>query len=448
MSKPLLEILIIFLLLVINGIFAMSEIAIVSARKARLQQQAEEGNKKARAALALATKPNDFLSTVQIGITLVGILVGAFGGATIAEELAATLNKVHWLAPYSEAVSVGLVVLVITYFSLIIGELVPKRAALSNPERVAAIVAGPMRRLSVIFSPLVRLLSKSTDVVIKLYGIRPSTEPSVTEEEIKVMVEQGAQVGVLEEAEQDMIEGVLRLGERQVGALMTPRTQVVWISLEDSKEEIRNKVITSQHSRFPLAQDDLENILGIVHTKEILAQILDGRELDLKSLLAEPVYVPEKMPVLQILEIFKQQRTHIALVVNEYGGFEGIITPSDILEGIVGYMPFIGAAAEPKVMQREDGSLLVDGLLDIDEFKEFLNIDTLPDEDTGIYQTVAGFVIAQMGKIPSVGQGFTWRKYHFEVVDMDWRRIDKVLVTLIENDAFPAGSQQDADPNI
>jgi putative hemolysin len=437
MEKPILEILIIFLLLVFNGIFAMSELAIVSARKARLRQQAEEGSQKARAALALATSPNDFLSTVQIGITLVGILAGAFGGATIAEELADTLRKVHWLAPYSQAVSVGLVVLGITYFSLIIGELVPKRVALNNPEKVAAIVAAPMRALSVIFSPAVRLLSRSTDVVIKLSGLQPSTEPSVTEEEIKVMVEQGAQVGVLEEAEQDMIEGVLRLGSRQVGALMTPRTQVVWISLDDSNEVISHKVITSQHSRFPLAKDDLDNILGIVHTKEILAQILDGQVLDLKSLLSEPVYVPEKMPVLQMLEIFKQQSTHIALVVNEYGGFEGIVTTSDILEGIVGYMPFIGSIAEPKVVQRENGSFLVDGLLNIYEFKEFLNIEKLPDDETGNYQTVAGFVIDQMGKIPSVGQRFTWGKYHFEVVDMDWRRIDKVLVTLINEYNLP-----------
>jgi putative hemolysin len=429
MGKPVLEILIIFLLLIINGIFAMSEMAIVSARKARLQQQADEGDPKARAALALANNPNDFLSTVQIGITLVGILAGAFGGATIAEELAALLSKVGWLAPYSEAVSVGLVVLVITYFSLVIGELVPKRAALNDAERVAGLVAAPMRRLSIIFSPIVRLLGKSTDAVIKLYGIKPSTEPAVTEEEIKVMVEQGAQVGVLEEAEQDMIEGVLRLGERQVSALMTPRTQVVWINLEDTPEEIRKKVITSQHSRFPLVDGDQDNIVGIVHTKEILAQILAGQPLDLKALKTEPVYVPEKMPILQILELFKQQGIHIALVVNEYGSFEGIITPRDILEGIVGYMPFFGAATEPKVVQREDGSFLVDGLLSIDEFKEFLNIDALPEDDTGIYQTVAGFVIAQMGKIPSAGQRFKWGKFQFEVVDMDWRRIDKILVS-------------------
>jgi putative hemolysin len=294
-----------------------------------------------------------------------------------------------------------------------------------------------MRAMSVIFSSFVRTLSRSAAMVKKLFGMRPSTEPSVTEEEIKVMVEQGAQVGVLEEAEHDMIEGVLRLGERQVGALMTPRTQVVWISLDDSTEEIRNRVITSQHSRFPLAKGDLDNILGIVHAKEILVQILDGQALDLKAILSEPVYVPEKMPVLQILDVFKQQGTHIALVVNEYGGFEGIITPSDILEGIVGYMPYIGAAAAPKVVQRDDGSLLVDGLLNIDEFKEFLNIEKLPDEDAGIYQTVAGFVIAQMGKIPSVGQRFTWGKYHFEVVDMDWRRIDKVLVTLAQEEPPP-----------
>lgn len=437
MPYLIVEILIIFFLLVLNGIFSMSEIAIVSSRKARLQQQAEAGNHRARTALNLATSPNEFLSTVQIGITLVGIFTGVFGGATIAEELAAVLRKVHWLAPYSEAISVGLVVIVITYFSLVLGELVPKRIGLNHAERISIVIAAPMRALSKMLSPLVRLLGASADFVIKLLGIRPSKEPPVTEEEIKVMVEQGTQTGVIEEAEQDMIEGVLRLGERQVGAVMTPRTQVVSINLDDSKEEIRNKVINCQHSRYPVVESDLDNILGIVHTKEILAQILDGQALDLKALLTEPVYIPEKMSALKVLELFKQQNTHIALVVDEYGGFQGVITPSDILEGIVGFMPFIGAAIEPKAVQREDGSLLVDGLLDIDEFKEILHLDKLPDEDAGIFHTVAGFVIAQLGEIPFVGQQFTWGKYTFEVVDMDWRRIDKVLVTLVEDETPP-----------
>jgi putative hemolysin len=448
MSKPVLEILIIFFLLIFSGILTLAEIAIMSARKARLQQQVEAGNPKARAALELANHPDDTLSAIQVGITLIGILAGALGGATIADELAAALNKVKWLAPYHHALSVGLVVLIITYFSVTLSALVPKRLALNNAERVAAAMTAPLRVLTAFFTPVVYLLNRSTDGIIKLSGIRPSTELAVTEEEIMGMVEQGAQVGVLEEAEQDMIEGVLRMGERQVGALMTPRTQVVSISLDNAQAEIRNIIITSQHSRYPVVQGDLDNILGIVHTKEILAQVLAGQPLDLKALITEPVYVPEKMPILQIMELFKQQANHIALVVNEYGGFEGLITPGDIVGGIVGYMPFINDALEPKITPREDGSLLVDGLLNIDQFKDFLDIDELPDEDTGNYQTVAGFVIAQMGKIPTIGQRFTWGKYRFEVVDMDWRRIDKVLVTLSENHAPLTGRQDDGAHDI
>ena len=428
MDNPFLEILIIFFFLILNGIFAMSEIAMVSARKARLQQGADEGDAKARVALELATNPNDFLAAVQIGITLIGILAGAFGGATIAEELEAYLNTIPGLVRYSEAISVGIVVLGITYFSLVIGELVPKRVGLNNAERVAILIAAPMQILTRIVSPFVRVLSISTDLTLRLLGIRPSDEPSVTQEEIKVMIEQGTQVGIFEEAEQDMIEGVLRLGERRVGALMTPRSQVVWINLDDSVEEIKQKVSDSQYSRFPLADHSLDEVLGIVYTKDILVQSLGGQPLDLKAIAHEPLFVTEQLPALKVLELFKQKGAHSALVVEEHGVIQGIITHNDILEDIVGYMPFIGAVNEPEVVQREDGSLLVDGLLTIDKIKEILEVEHLPEEESGFYRTVGGFVFAQMGKVPSAGEGFVWGGYHFEVVDMDWRRVDKVLI--------------------
>ena len=375
MGNSVFEVLIIFVLLIANGIFAMSEIAIVSARKTRLQQLAEEGNASAQTALDLATNSSQFLSTVQIGITLIGILAGAFGGATLAEGIASGLATIPLLMPYSEAIGVGIVVVVITYLSLIIGELVPKRVALNNPERIAASVAGPMNALSRVASPLVRLLSGSTDVIIRLLGIKPSDEPAVTEEEVKVLIEQGTQVGVFHPVEQDMIEGVLRLGERSVAAVMTPRTQIVWIDLNDPAEEIYRKVVGSHHSRFPVARESLDNFLGIILAKDLLAQHWQGQPLDLKSLLREPLFVPETMPALRLLELFKKKGTHVAMVLDEYGGVQGMITHNDILEDIAGNVSVPGEPAEPQAVRREDGSWLVDGLLHIDRLKEIFDLD-------------------------------------------------------------------------
>jgi putative hemolysin len=429
LSNPVSEVLIIFLLLVANGILAMAEIAIVSARKARLQHLAEAGNSQARAALELATNPNQFLATVQIGITLVGILAGAFGGATIAEEIATRLNEIPSLAPYGETIGVGMVVLGITYFSVVIGELVPKRLALNNAERIASAVAAPMRALSTITAPVVWLLGVSTDVVIRLLGVKPSIEPSITPEEIKVLIEHGTESGVFEASEQDMIESVLRLDERRVGALMTPRTQIVWFDIEDSPEDIRRKIANSQHSRFPVVQDSLDNVLGIVRAKDLLNQSLAGQPLGLGPLLRPPLFVPESMSALKVLELFKQKGTHIALIMDEYGGIQGMVTHNDILEDIAGYIPSAGEPAEPQATRREDGSWLLDGLLHIDELKEVFDIGELPDEEHGHYQTVGGFVMAQLRSIPTVGQCFEWGRLRFEVVDMDGRRVDKVLVT-------------------
>jgi putative hemolysin len=431
LGNPIFEISVIFLLLVANGLFAMSEIAVVSARKARLQQWAEEGNPKARIALELANEPNQFLSTGQVGITLVGILAGAFGGATLAEQLALYFEGIPALATYSEAIAVTIVVIIITYFSLVIGELVPKRLGLNNPERIAMAVAKPMVTLSKITSPIVRLLTFSTEVVIWLLGIKPSTEPVVTEEEIKVLIEQGTQVGVFAEAEQDMIEGVLRLGERRIGMLITPRTQIIWIDIEDSFEEIKRTIIAHHHSFFPVAKNNLDNLLGVVRAKDLLAQILEGEPFDLKKLLLPPLFVPERMPALRVLELFKQKSVRIAFVIDEYGSIQGMVTHDDILEDIVGDTSLTGRPDEFKAVRRDDGSWLVDGMLHIDELKEILDIDELPGEAEGYYQTVAGFIINQLGAIPAVGQWFTWDGYRFEVVDMDGRRVDRVLVEIL-----------------
>lgn len=430
MNELALEIIIIFLLLVANGVFAMSEIAVVAARKIRLQQLADSGNKQAQAALKLAKNPNQFLATVQVGITLVGILAGAFGGATIAENIAAYLNTLPILAPYSELIGVGIVVIVITYLSLIIGELVPKRLALNNPERIASMMAPPMQFLSKIALPVVRLLDISTNVVIRLLGVKPSLEPAITLEEIKVLIEQGTESGIFEETEQDMIENVLRLDERPVGAWMTPRTKIVWLDIDEPLEEIRRKVVEYHYSRFPVAKDNLDNIIGVVRAKDLLVQSLTHQPLDLKGLLRPPLFIPESMSALDVLELFKKQGTHIALVTDEYGGIEGMITHNDILEDIVGNIPIAGEpSAEPQAQQREDGSWLVDGLLDIDTLKEIFEIEQLPDEEDRGYHTVGGFIMSQVHGIPIVGQYFEWRHLRFEVVDMDGRRVDKVLIS-------------------
>lgn len=431
MSSVAWEILIIFLLLIANGIFAMAEIAVISARKTRLQQLAEAGSVKARAALALANEPNQFLATVQIGITLVGILAGAFGGATLAETIAAYLSWIPLLAPYAETASVVLVVLGITYFSLIIGELVPKRLALNHAEGIAIAVAGPMRALSAAAGPAVRMLSFSTEIVIRILRIKPSAEPSITPEEIKVLIEQGTESGVFEESEQDMIENVLQLDERRISAFMTPRTQIVWFDADDSADDIRHKVANCQHSRFPVIKDSLDNVLGIVRAKDLLNQSLSGQPLDLKALLQPPLFVPESMSALKVLELFKQKRTHIALIADEYGGIHGMITHNDILEDITGYVPFssAGGPAEPQAMQREDGSWLLDGLLAINELKEIFDLERLPEEEHGHYQTVGGLVMTQIRSIPTAGQWFECGGLRFEVMDMDGRRVDKVLVT-------------------
>lgn len=431
MNELALEVIIIFLLIVANGVFAMSEIAVVTARKIRLQQLADSGNKQAQAALKLAQNPNQFLATVQVGITLIGIMAGAFGGATIAETIAAYLNTIPLLASYSELIGVGVVVIVITYLSLIIGELVPKRLALNNPERIASMMALPMRFLSKIALPVVRLLDISTNVIIRLLGVKPSTEPSITLEEIKVLIEQGAESGVFEETEQDMIENVLRLDERPVGAWMTPRTKIVWLDIEESLEAIQRKVIEHRYSRYPVAKDNLDNVIGIIRAKDLLVQNLTQQPLDLKVLLHPSLFIPESMSALDVLELFKEQGTHIALVTDEYGGIEGMVTHNNILEGIVGSMPSVGEpSVEPQVQQREDGSWLVDGLLDIDTLKEIFEIEQLPDEEDRGYYTVGGFMMSQVRGIPVAGQHFEWRNLRFEVVDMDGRRVDKVLISI------------------
>ncbi len=434
--SPIIEILIVLLIIFVNGIFVMSELAIISARKVRLQQLANQGDKNARVALELANAPNQFLALVQIGITLLIILSGIFGEATIARRLTPLFVRIPWLATYSEPLASVVAVLTTTYLSLIIGELVPKRLALNYPEKIAAIVAVPMRMLTNIASPIVYLLSASTDLVVRLLGIRPSTEPQVTEEEIRVLIEQGTEAGTFEEAEQDMVERVFRLGDRPVNALMTPRPDIVWLDLDDSAEENRKKMLDSSHSRFPVCQGGLDNVLGVMHVTDLLARSLSGQSLDLTVGLRQPVFVPESTRGLKILELFKQTGIHLALVVDEYGVIQGLVTLNDIMVEIVGDVPSAGELEEPLAVQREDGSWLLDGMLPVDEFFEIFEINELPTEHRGSYQTLGGFVITHLGKIPSATDNFDWNHLRFEVMDMDGNRVDKVLVTPMERKLF------------
>ncbi|MGH8000180.1 MAG: hemolysin family protein, partial [Brasilonema sp.] len=400
----------------------------VSSRKVRLQQLANQGDPKARAALKLAEAPNQFLSTVQVGITLIGILTGAFGGATIAEKLAPYLKLVPFLASYSEVIAVVIVVLIITYLSLIIGELVPKRLALNNPERIATAVAIPMRALSALASPAVYLLSASTDLVLRILGIGPSTEPQVTEEEIKILIEQGTEEGTFEEAEQDMVARVFRFGDRPVNSFMTPRPDIVWLDLEDSTEENRRKVIDGGYSRYPVSQGGLDNVLGIIPVTDLLARSFCGEKLDLTVGLRQPVYVPESTRGLKVLELFKQTVTHMALVVDEYGVIQGLVTLNDVMIEIVGDVPSVDGQEDPQIVQREDGSWLLDGMLSIDEFFELFDVEELSHENRRSYQTLGGFVMSHLGRIPSAADHFEWQDMRLEVMDMDGNRVDKVLV--------------------
>jgi putative hemolysin len=422
------EILIILLLIITNGIFVTSEMAIVSVRKVRLQQMANQGNLRARVALELANAPNRFLGTVQVGITLLAILSGAFGESAISAQVKPLFNRIPWLAEYSETIAMTIAILILTYLTIVIGELLPKRLALNHPEAIAASVAIPMQMLATFTSPVVRLLSASTDMVVKILGIQPSTEPQVTEEEIKVLIEQGTEAGTFEEAEQDMLNRVMRLGDRRVSALMTPRPEIVWLDLEDSWDTNRQVMIDNIHSQFPVCQGDLDNVLGIIHVNDLLGRCLSNQTLELTTTLRRPLYVPENTPGLRILELFKQSGTHIAIVVDEYGVIQGLVTLNDILEEIVGDIPSVDQIDEPQAVRREDGSWLVDGMLPVEEFFELFALDEISREQRGNYHTMGGFVVTQLGRIPSATDHFEWEGMRFEVMDMDGNRVDKVLV--------------------
>jgi len=425
------EILGLLFLFLLNGVFSMSEIAVVTARKPRLRQRAAEGDARAATALELAETPNLFLSTVQIGVTLLGVASGALGGASLAGRLATLLARVSWLAPYSETVALVIVLGTITYLSVVIGELVPKRLAMSRPEQIASLMARPMRLFATVSAPVVHLLSISTRILTRALGIRADGEPPVTDEEIESLFREGTEAGVFEEAEQDMVKGVLTLGDRRASALMTPRPEMVWLDVGESREGLLAKLAEFRHSRFPVAQGSLDHIIGEVQAKDLLLQLLRGEEFDIGALVRPPLYVPEVMPALRVLETLKQSGTELALVINEYGSVEGLVTLADVMEDVVGEVVAEEEEAQPEIVQREDGSWLVDAMVTIDELKELLDVPVLPDEETGLYQTVAGFMVLELGHIPSVAERYEWDGLRFEVLDMAGQRVNRVLVSEI-----------------
>lgn len=422
------EFLLLFILFIVNGLFSMSEIAVVSARRVRLQKMSGEGNAGAQAALELGDAPDRFLSTVQVGITLVGVLSGAFGGAALAAHLAPLIEKIEFLAPYAETLSFILVVLVITYFSLVVGELVPKRLALNAPERVASIVSRPMNFISRWTSPVVSLLSFSTNVILKIFRQNKPPEALVTEEEIHAVILQGASAGILDETEQELMESVIRLDDNRITALMTPRTKIVWLDTSAGEAEIRRTIKESPFSRLLICDGSLDNLRGFVKAKDLLSFLLTENTIDLDAVIKQPLFVPETVSALEVLEKFRDSGTHLAVIVDEFGATEGIVTTNDILEEIIGELPDGSGVRTQSAVRRDDGSWLLDGRLSTADFCDILGINSLPAGESGKYQTLAGFVIKRLDKIPSVGDRFEWGGMVFEVVVMDGKRVDRILI--------------------
>jgi putative hemolysin len=423
----LLEIGVIIVLVLLNGAFAMSELAIVSSRRLRLQAMQRRGSAGAAAALALAEDPQRFLPTVQVGITLIGIFAGAFGGARLASTLGSLLDAIPGVAPFGTEIAFGLVVVAITYLSLILGELVPKQIALRNPERVAAVVARPLAALARISSPVVWLLGKSSALVLGLFGPPPPPEQSVTEEEVKAVVAEGAQAGALEHEERHMIERVLRLADKPVRALMTPRNDLAWLDRSDPPEAIARRLRESEVTRFVVADGRVDNVVGVVVAKDLLDQMLAGEALAIAPVLRAPLVLPDTLSALDALERLRGDRLGLALVMDEYGSFEGVVTASDLLEAIVGDLSPTEPAPDGTAVVRADGSLLLDGSMASDELRARLELPDLPG--AGTYHTVAGLMLALLNRVPKEGDRIVWAGWRFEIVDMDGRRVDKVLAS-------------------
>ncbi|HEX5026264.1 MAG TPA: hemolysin family protein [Agriterribacter sp.] len=421
----MIEILIILGLILLNGIFSMAEIAVVSSRKTRLETQAAKGDKRAKEVLKLSEKPDTFFSTVQIGITLIGILTGIFSGQALKADLVGYLNRFEWIRPYANGSATAIVVIIVTYFTLILGELVPKRIGLSHPENIAKLLAGPMRVLSRIAYPFVWFLSKSTYYIIKLLNIR-GKDNQVTEEEIKAIISEGTEQGTIEEAEQEIIERVFHLGDRNITSLMTHRNDIVWFSLHKDEAKIKEKIVAEPHSVYPVCETNIDDIKGVVSIKDLYVH--ESTTL-LSEIMQPTLFVPENNTAYQVLERFKETKIHCCFVVDEYGSLLGMITLNDILEAIVGDIPETDEE-DYEIVERDDGTYFVDGQIPFYDFLRAFEKTEWMNEGEHDFDTLAGFILHQLERIPHTSDTLEWRGFTFEVADMDGHRIDKVLVTI------------------
>lgn len=429
MSAILFEVTVILCLLLLNGAFAMSELAVMTARRIRLEHRAEKGDAGARAALELARDPNAFLSTVQIGITLIGTLAGAFGGASLAEELAVPLSRIGWIGEHAESVALGLVVALITYASLVLGELVPKRIALGHPEGVASLVARPMRLLARIASPLVSLLTASTNVVFRLLAIRGPADPGVTEQDIRALVEQGAESGAVHPREHEIVENTFRLGDRTVASIMIPRPDMPWIDVSLPADELRDALERCTAPRVLVCDGNVDRVKGVLHAQDVATHCLRGERLDVGGLLSEPMFVPETMPALTLIAEFRRTRQRVCVVLDEYGGVQGMASADEVLEALVGDLPDARDAHEPEIRRERDGSWLVDGGVPLEVLESTLDIDSLPAEARRGFRTVGGLAMSRLGRIPREGDEFTVAEFRFVVRTMHGRRIGRLRVS-------------------
>lgn len=422
------EIIIIALLILLNGIFSMSEIALISARKFKLESASKKGSQSARKALELAGKPNTFLSTVQIGITLIGILTGIFSGEKLTDDLQHSIAVVPLLAPYSETLAVVIIVIVITYFSIVFGELLPKRIGLSFPEKIATIMAAPMGVISTITKPFIWLLAKTNDLFLRLLGIRDNNDGIITEEEIKAIIAQSTSGGEIQQIEEDIVKRVFALGDRKANELMTHRSEIIYFDINDGLTVISEKMGLYPHAAYPVIDKSPDRFLGIVSSSQILPKSLSPDSFHLKDLVKKPLFVHENMAVYKVLEQFKEHSTHIAAVVDEYGSFQGILLVNDVVDALIGDIS-MKVGAEPEIVQRGDNSWLADGQCPYYAFVQYFHI---PDTDqVEGFTTIGGLILHVLQRLPETGEKIRWKGFEFEIVDMDEQRIDKVLLTRV-----------------
>ncbi len=422
----MLEAILIFILILINGVFAMSEMALVSAKKLKLQQLEEQGSSGAKKALALLAHPNRLLAAVQVGITLVGVLTGAFGGKALSQPLSKVIDKISFLAPYSYAISFTIVIVLITYFSLVLGELVPKRIALSNPEKIAVSVSGLMFFVSKIASPFVSLLSVSMNVILAILGIKPKEE-AVTEEEVAMLLAQATEEGVFEEAEQDIVENVFLLADRHVDSIMTARPEMIWFDKNTELEKLKEIIKEQPHSDYVIADGDLDKVIGILNLKDLI--LID--KIDLAQLTKDVHYVPETLPILKLLEHFKISREHIAVVVDEYGSVIGLVTAGDVLEALVGDLPDRGERSLSEMIEKlNENEYIVDGMLSLDDFRDYFDLKELPSGANKEFYTLNGFAMDRLEHIPNKDDYFEWQGFDFKILEMADKRVAKIKLKI------------------